>query len=178
MSRCQREGRGCEALHVLHFLWGGMFLSGETALQADCGGCDPHPLHHFVLQHVCGHCSKPLEGRQKKFCSNQCQRDLEFVVYIDEWKRGLRTGNSCRAGEISHHVRRYMLEKAGHGCQNCSWGEVNPTTGKSPLTVHHVDGDCERTVESNLSVLCPNCHSLTPTYGALNRGSGRAWRRK
>lgn len=24
-----------------------MFLSGETALQADCGGCDPHPLHHF-----------------------------------------------------------------------------------------------------------------------------------
>ena len=30
----------------------------------------------------------------------------------------------------------------------------------------HIDGNNE---ESNLQLLCPNCHSLTPTFGALNK---------
>ena len=29
----------------------------------------------------------------------------------------------------------------------------------------------------NLKILCPNCHSLTPTFGALNKGNGRELRR-
>ena len=29
----------------------------------------------------------------------------------------------------------------------------------------------------NLAVLCPNCHSITPTYKALNMGHGRKHRR-
>jgi 5-methylcytosine-specific restriction endonuclease McrA len=31
--------------------------------------------------------------------------------------------------------------------------------------------------EKNLNLLCPNCHSLTPTYGSLNKGNGRLKRR-
>ena len=27
--------------------------------------------------------------------------------------------------------------------------------------------------EENLILLCPSCHSLTPTYGARNKGKGR-----
>jgi hypothetical protein len=31
--------------------------------------------------------------------------------------------------------------------------------------------------EENLILLCPNCHSLTSTFGSLNIGNGRKYRR-
>jgi len=52
-------------------------------------------------------------------------------------------------------------------------GEINPVTGKSPLEVNHLDGCFTNNQEDNLEVLCPNCHSLTPSYRSLNRGKGR-----
>lgn len=36
-----------------------------------------------------------------------------------------------------------------------------------------IDGDFRNCSEENLTVLCPNCHSLTPTFMSLNRGNGR-----
>jgi 5-methylcytosine-specific restriction endonuclease McrA len=42
-----------------------------------------------------------------------------------------------------------------------------------PLHIDHIDGDSENHNESNLTLLCPNCHSLTSTYGKLNNGHGR-----
>jgi len=37
-------------LAIFNFNWGRMFLSGETVLQADCGGCDARSLHQFARQ--------------------------------------------------------------------------------------------------------------------------------
>ena len=31
--------------------------------------------------------------------------------------------------------------------------------------------------EENLTLLCPNCHSLTPTAKGANKGNGRYYRR-
>ena len=45
---------------------------------------------------------------------------------------------------------------------------MNPTTNKIPLEIHHIDGDYENNKLENLQVLCPNCHSLTPNFKALN----------
>ena len=44
--------------------------------------------------------------------------------------------------------------------------------------VHHINGDWEENSEANVCMLCPNCHSLTETFGGLNRGRGRTWRYK
>ncbi len=30
----------------------------------------------------------------------------------------------------------------------------------------------------NLTLLCPNCHSLTKTYKGANKGGGRTYRKK
>ena len=46
------------------------------------------------------------------------------------------------------------------------------------LNIDHVDGCRENCREENLQLLCPNCHSLTLTFGSLNRGNGRATRYK
>lgn len=61
-----------------------------------------------------------------------------------------------------------------------SWkyAEINPSTGKIPLTVNHVNGNPENTIEENLELICLNCHSLTPNYGSLNKGKGRKYRYK
>ena len=71
-----------------------------------------------------------------------------------------------------------MREKFGNKCSRCGWCEVNPITNKVPLEVEHVDGNYLNNSEDNLDLICPNCHSLTPTYRALNMGNGRKDRHK
>jgi hypothetical protein len=44
--------------------------------------------------------------------------------------------------------------------------------------LEHKDGNSENHNLNNLELLCPNHHSLTPTYGALNKGNGRTKRRE
>ena len=74
-------------------------------------------------------------------------------------------------------IRQYLIDKY-NGCQICGWNEINPTTGKTPLEVHHIDGDCTNNAEENLQLLCPNCHSLTPNSGALNKGNSKRYKYK
>lgn len=45
-------------------------------------------------------------------------------------------------------------------------------TGTLPLEVEHIDGDATNNSEENLTLLCPNCHSLTRTYRGANKGNG------
>lgn len=105
--------------------------------------------------------------------------ERKYREYVERWKAGLETGACARAGEqISRHVRRYMVERYGEKCTFCGWAEKHPTTGKIPVALDHVDGDWSNNTETNLRFLCPNHHSLTPTYGSLNRGRGRAERLK
>ena len=107
-----------------------------------------------------------------KFFSVQCQRDLEYKLYIERWLQGLETGNRGHV-QVSNHVRRYLVEKHGEKCQKCGWAARNIRTGRIPITISHINGDWTDSREENLELLCPNCHSLTPTYGALNKGKGR-----
>lgn len=118
----------------------------------------------------------------KRYCSNECGSDYRYKKFIKDWLSGkLEVINDYG---INSRIRRYMLEEAGYRCSspNCcvvgGWQEINPKTGKSPLTVDHIDGNASNNKKENLRVLCPNCHSLTPTYCSLNAGNGRAWRRE
>jgi len=60
----------------------------------------------------------------------------------------------------------------------CSWEEINPTTGLVPIQLDHIDGDSDNNNLKNLRLLCPNCHSLTPTFGRLNENSSRSKRKE
>ena len=123
----------------------------------------------------CVSCDEVLKGKSKKYCTNACQQHHQNKTYIVEWKAGIK---SCLKyiGEVSNHVRRYLQEINDCKCAKCGWGEINPVTQKIPLTVNHIDGRSDNNVLENLELICPNCHSLTPTYGSLNRGKGRKHR--
>jgi 5-methylcytosine-specific restriction endonuclease McrA len=60
----------------------------------------------------------------------------------------------------------------------CGWNKMNSYTGKIPIQLEHIDGNSENNELSNLKLLCPNCHTLTPTWGGANKGNGRKNRRK
>lgn len=98
--------------------------------------------------------------------------DTKYENYLSRWKQGLETGMRGPA-LISRHIRRYLFEKFDNSCSICKWSEVNPYTGLIPLEVEHIDGNYKNNSEENLTLLCPNCHSLTSTYKALNKGNGR-----
>lgn len=124
----------------------------------------------------CITCDKFLENKRSKYCSNQCQLDFQHSLYIERWLKGEENG--MQGGEkISGHIRAYLIQKYGNKCSSCGWDKINPTTGRVPIQVDHIDGDYRNNTESNLRLLCPNCHSLTPTYGFLNAGKGRTKRK-
>jgi predicted restriction endonuclease len=114
----------------------------------------------------------PIKGRS--FCSNNCQHDFEYKEFIRAWKEGKVDGGIGKSWiNVSKHIRRYLFEKYNSKCSRCGWGEVNPYTNTIPLELEHIDGNAENNVEENLTLLCPNCHSLTQTYKGANKGNGR-----
>lgn len=125
----------------------------------------------------CLSCGKEVSRPEKVYCNNVCQGDYNWKKYIGRWQAGLESGN-ISIGHLSSHVRRYLIVKYGERCSQCGWAERNPVTGRVSVTVDHIDGDWQNNREDNLRLLCPNCHSLTPTYQGLNRGNGRPWRYK
>lgn len=126
----------------------------------------------------CKNCGKAIAPRKDKkrpivYCSAQCQNDFQNAKTIKDWKAGRFDGLRGIQLQLSQPIRNYILDKAAHKCNRCGWAARHPTTGRVPVQVHHIDGNAMNTKEKNLEVLCPNCHALTPNWGAGNRGSGR-----
>ncbi len=94
---------------------------------------------------------------------------------LEKWKAGEVSGLTS-IGTVNDPIKRYLREKFENKCCICGWSEVNPKTGKVPLVADHIDGNWRNNTETNLRLICPNCDSLSPTYGALNKGNGRAHR--
>lgn len=125
----------------------------------------------------CG-CGKACKRLGAMFYSFWCQHRYEREVYIAKWKAREISGYSERSQQASEFVINYIRAKYDNRCFRCGWNEVHPTTGNVPVEIEHIDGNHTNCCEDNLTLLCPNCHSLTPTYRGLNRGNGRTKRRQ
>lgn len=115
-----------------------------------------------------------LPKKNQILCSKQCVLDRSKARHLNAWLSGNHPGGSW-AG-VSTFVRTWLIQTLGDKCSKCGWCEVNPTSKKVPIQVEHIDGDPYNHRPENLTLLCPNCHSLTPTFGGLNRGNGRSER--
>lgn len=127
----------------------------------------------------CLQCEAQLTKYNSKYCSNLCQSNHNLAEYINKWHQGYVNGSrGVNTKNLSGHLIRYVMEKYKTQCARCGWHKVNASTGNVTLEIDHIDGNSENNSESNLILLCPNCHSLTPNYKNLNKGSGRLWRRE
>jgi predicted nucleic acid-binding Zn ribbon protein len=118
-----------------------------------------------VEKKKCLNCDKEI-NKKRIFCSYRCQRISEINKKVLENTASFRT------------IKKYLILKHGEKCMECGWCRVNPVSGKVPIELEHIDGNSDNNNLENLKLLCPNCHSLTPTYKALNVGNGRHKRRK
>jgi len=126
----------------------------------------------------CPICRKLLEKSQNKYCSNLCQSRYVYEKYINDWLIGCKNGSrGINTKNISQHLKHYLIEKNGEKCCICGWNETNPTTGRIPLEIDHINGNAEDNSEVNIRIICPNCHSLSPNFRNLNKGRGRTWRK-
>ncbi len=130
----------------------------------------------------CECCGKELKpgNRKQRFCDTKCQHDLAYKQRVQKWLSGEEIAKTGPWGSIPSFLRRYVFEKYDSKCCMCGWSERNPYSGTIPLEIDHIDGNSENNSESNLRLICPNCHSLTKSYRGTNRGHGRkiSWFKK
>ena len=107
------------------------------------------------------------------YCSKKCAADHRYDKLIAEWKI---TGKTTRVSGTAGLLRKYFFKKQDGKCAGCN----NNTWRDKPITLEleHKDGNSDNNVEDNLELLCPNCHSQSPTYKAKNIGNGRHYRRQ
>ena len=70
----------------------------------------------------------------------------------------------------SYKLKKRLFEanlKPRH-CEMCGWAKTSET-GYLPLELDHINGNRYDNRLENLRILCPNCHSLTPTYRSRQR---------
>lgn len=66
--------------------------------------------------------------------------------------------------------KQILIRERGHKCECCDNEEW---LGKQiTLELDHIDGDRDNNVRDNLQLLCPNCHSYTPTWRGRNVKKG------
>lgn len=92
------------------------------------------------------------------------------------WNKNIKIGpkkdlnlylNNTYAIQSNKLKKRLLSEKIFESvCSSClgkTWLD-NPI----PLELDHIDGNNQNNNLDNLRLLCPNCHSLTPTYRGRN----------
>lgn len=119
--------------------------------------------------------SAPTNNKHAKFCSSKCSSIYRSEKIINDWIVNPDTATTKQGIKLT--IKKYLIRNAEYKCSICGWGEINESIGRSPLEIDHIDGNAYNNNQDNLRVVCPNCHSLTPTYRALNKKSARSYRK-
>lgn len=105
-------------------------------------------LHRSLGPRYCKGCGSEVFSN-RSYCNVSCRSLATYNNYIVSWKSGNEKGYDSN-GCIVPHIKRYIRDLYGD-----------------------MYGNYKNNIESNLTLLCPNCHSLTENYGSLNIGNGR-----
>lgn len=95
-----------------------------------------------------------------KFCCKKCETGYKKNHTINKVLKGTAGKSACK---------RYVVETRGYICEECGISDWN----KKPLILQldHIDGNNKNHCLENLKLLCPNCHTQTPTWGKKHRAS-------
>jgi hypothetical protein len=126
---------------------------------------------NLPLPFCANNCGKRCATKKRKYCSIRCQFDHDFSLRCKLIELGQYPSSSN-----PRMLKKYLIARFGEKCSQWGWAEKHPRTGKVPIELEHIDGDPSNNSLANITLLCPNCHALTPFFRGLNRGRGRATR--
>jgi len=72
----------------------------------------------------------------------------------------LKVGSNIKSKDLKERLIKEKLKI--YKCEECSINEWNGK--KIVLELDHIDGNKNNNLLENLRILCPNCHSQTPTF--------------
>jgi 5-methylcytosine-specific restriction endonuclease McrA len=124
----------------------------------------------------CKFCGSKNEGftrKDRQFCGHVCQQAFNQKVLTEAWLNGEIPGWKGKTRQLCNYVRKYLHETRGTACEDCGWDKRHPIDGAVLTEIDHKDGDAENCSPDNLKILCPNCHSMTPTFRRRNLASKR-----
>lgn len=109
------------------------------------------------------------EGRRKSVWTDE-HRQKSTESIRDKCAQAVFVENSKATNDT---VRTLLFKHYGveHKCQNCSITEWQGV--KIPLELDHINGKSRDNRLENLRLLCPNCHSITPTWRGKNINNGK-----
>lgn len=90
---------------------------------------------------------------------------LDKSIPIEKYLvKGLKTSSHRLKGKL---INCGLKEHICESCDGIEW-----MSQLIPLELHHIDGNHYNNEFSNLKLLCPNCHTLTPNYKSKNKKDG------
>ncbi len=128
--------------------------------------------------------SDKLIGRKTREYQTIIKIKQEKIINIDDvlkrWKETgekVRNTNNKKILEADYSTLSYerlkkrILLEQNNKCNRCG---LNEWLGeKITLELEHKDGNHHNNLRENLEALCPNCHSLTPTWRGRNKFSNK-----
>ena len=104
---------------------------------------------------------KELQAKKiKKYNKESADKKGTQTRLLKSWTRPYET-----MGHDS--LRKRLLYERNFTCEECGIG--NEYNGKPlSLELDHIDGNNSNNLIENLRILCPNCHSQTPTHRSKN----------
>ena len=142
-----------------------------------CGHCGLYEWRgteiSFEIDHIDGNNSNHVRENLIALCPNCHSQTSTWRGRNKGQSNRVRTYNLHYAlndnfSSFSHERRRAIILKEQKNCCNhCGIDEW--MSNSISLEMDHVDGQRSNNERSNLECLCPNCHSLTPTWRGRNR---------
>jgi len=173
------------------------YLTSRNINQRYCSKICSYKSRTTKIQIDCKYCKKIILKRKKViekykgkvFCNMSCASKYKQIgkphacksdqlIAVNNKKFRKNTIDVLLLGQCnsSQTLRKYLIALYGHQCQKCA---LHQWLGQLiPLEVEHKDGNSENNQLNNVCLICPNCHSQTPTYKGKNRGNGRFLRRQ
>lgn len=108
---------------------------------------------------------KLIKSTSKIFCNRDCCKKYRYMNIFLDWYLFSKDVKDNKT------LKGYIEAIHGKKCSLCNIKTWN--NEKIVFEVEHIDGNSLNNNPNNVCLLCPNCHSQTPTYKVKNKGFGR-----